>query len=199
MKKLLIATFNNGKIKDYKEFLSDLPLALVTLSDLGIQQDFDEVFDTFEENARAKAEFYAKLSGLPALSDDSGIEIPYYDMGPGVHTKRWNGDDFDEERYINFIVNKIKAIPADRREAQLRAVLALYINGKIYLSETKIKGYLTPVVYKGSTKDYPWDKVFIIPEENKYYEELDDEENYKYSHRRIGLERLQNTIKEELL
>lgn len=191
MQKLLIATFNNGKLGDYKSFLKDLPLELVTLSDIGITQEFDEIYDTFEENARGKAEYYSKLSGLPTLADDSGIEIPYYDMLPGVYTKHWSHVEKSEMDPQEFRLEKIKAIPQGQRQAQLRAVLALRINGKTHLAEGMIHGILTDKVYEGSsTHGYPWDKLFIISEINKYYEELTPDENYTYNHRRIALEKL---------
>ncbi|HUQ85304.1 MAG TPA: non-canonical purine NTP pyrophosphatase [Candidatus Limnocylindrales bacterium] len=196
MNKLLIATFNKGKVLDYKSFLKDLPLSLVTLHDLGVTEDFDEIYDSFEENARAKAEFYANLSGLPALADDSGVEIPFYNMEPGVHTKRWDGVGKNDEHYLNFILEKISVIPEDQRVGQLRAVLALSLNNHTHLAEGVIKGNLTTEVYKNSaTHGYPWDSVFIIPEINKYYEELSYEENYKYNHRRLALDKLKQFLR----
>lgn len=190
MNKLLIATFNNGKIHDYKFFLKDLGLELLTFKDLGITEDFEEIYDTFEKNASAKAEFYSKLSGLTTLADDSGVEIPFYNMAPGVHTKRWDGVGKNDDHYLKFILEKIKAIPDDQRIGQLHAVLALSTQGKIHMSEGIIKGNLTDKVYQDSdTHGYPWDRVFIIPEIHKYYEELTPEENYKYNHRRVALEK----------
>lgn len=178
-------------MEDYKSFLKDLDLELVTLKDLGITEDFEEICDTFEENARGKAEFYSKLSGLPTLADDSGVEIPFYDMAPGVRTKRWDGIGKNDDHYLKFILEKIKAIPQEQRVGQLRAVLALTIDGKTYMSEGVIKGNLTDKAYQESTTyGYPWDRVFIIPELNKYYEELTGDENYKYNHRRLGIEDL---------
>lgn len=199
MKKLLIATFNKGKAKDYKNFLKELPMKLVTLSDIGITEEFDEIHNTFEENAKGKAEFYEKLSGLPTLADDSGIEIPFYNMEPGVNTKMWDGVGKNDKAYQVFILEKIKKIPMNQREAQLRAVLALSINGKTNLAEGKIKGILSDRVYdKSNTHGYPWDRVFIIPEINKYYEELTHEENLKYNHRRLALEKLKTFLLTQL-
>ncbi len=196
MKKLLIATFNKGKLEDYKSFLKDLPLKLITLDNVGITKDFEEVHETFEENARAKAEFYAKLSGLPTLADDSGVEIAFYQMTPGVHTKRWDGVGKNDEHYQKFILEKIKTIPKDQRQAQLRAVLALSIYSKTHMSEGIIKGILTEKIYPHSdTHGYPWNRVFIIPKLNKYYEELTDAENYKYNHRRVALEKLKQSLR----
>jgi XTP/dITP diphosphohydrolase len=196
MQKLLIATFNKGKLEDYKNFLKELPLELLTLQDLGISEDFEEVHDTFEENAKAKSEFYSRLSGLPTLADDSGVEIPFYVMQPGVHTKRWDGIGKNDEHYIQFILEKIKAIPENERQAQLRAVLALSSEGRTQLAEGLIKGVLTDKLYERSdTHGYPWDRVFIIPEINKYYEELTPEENYQYNHRRLAVDKLIHLLK----
>lgn len=191
MDKLLIATFNKGKLQDYESFLSGFPLEVVTLPDVGIVQEFDEIHKTFEENARGKAEFYANLSGLPTLADDSGIEIPFYNMQPGINTKNWDGIGKNDKHYQQFILEKIKVIPDDQRQAQLRAVLALAMDGQVHMSEGVIKGVLTDKIYPHSnTHGYPWDRVFIIPELNKYYEELTLGENFKYNHRRLALEKL---------
>ncbi len=183
--KLLIATHNQGKLEDYRQFCRGMDIDLISLKDLKITDEFDEIYPTFEQNAKAKAEFYYQLAKIPTLADDSGIEIPYYDMGPGVKTKRWTKGN------INFIVEKIIAIPPDKRQAQLRAVEA-YCDGKqTVLEEGIIQGLLTDKIYTGSqTHGYPWDLVFIIPELGKYYEELTDEENLKYNHRKIAFDKL---------
>lgn len=181
--KLVIATFNKGKLEDYRQFCQGTDINLVSLKDLGITDEFNEIYPTFEENAKAKAEFYQRLSGLPTLADDSGIEIPYLNMEPGVRTKRWaNNND------ISFIAEKIKAIPADHRQAQLRVVEA-YCDGKqTVLEEGIIKGTLTDKVYAGSlTHGYPWDLVFIVDGLNKYYEEVTDP---KYNHRKWAFDKL---------
>jgi XTP/dITP diphosphohydrolase len=191
MTRLLLATFNQGKLEDYRLFCRSLPIELVPLGALGIHAEFEEVHPTFEENARAKAEFYAGLSGLPTLADDSGIEIPYYGMEPGVRTRRWAGGELPAPRYFEFILEKIRQIPLGQREAQLRAVLALNRGGDTHLAEGKILGRLTEDYYrKSATPGYPWDRVFVIEELGKFYEELSEEENYRYNHRRMAFDKL---------
>ncbi len=88
MKKLLIATTNSGKVGELKKFLSELPLELVSLNDLHITQEIEEDGKTYEDNSKKKALYYAKLSGLPAVSDDGGIEIAAFGEKPGVHSRR---------------------------------------------------------------------------------------------------------------
>jgi XTP/dITP diphosphohydrolase len=185
--KLLIATFNQGKLEDYKLFCKGTSIRPVSLSDIGITEEFDEVHGTFEQNAKAKAEFYFGLAdGIPTLADDSGIEVPYWNMEPGVKTKRW-GNNND----LNYIVARIKEIPKNKRQAQMRAVLALVTAQGTRLSEGVIKGRLTDTPYPHSTtQGYPWDKVFILDDNGKYYEELADEENLKYNHRKIAFDKL---------
>ena len=97
MKKLLIATTNKGKLKEISEFLTDLPFKLLSLNDIGITEDVEETGKTYEENSRIKALFYAKKSGLPAISDDGGIEIKAIDNEPGIKSRRWLGYEATDE------------------------------------------------------------------------------------------------------
>ena len=189
--KLLIATGNAAKLKDYQDFAKGLPLEIVSLKEVGVTEEFDEVYKTFEENAKGKAEFYQKLTNLPTLADDSGIEIPFYNMEPGVNTKHWDGKGKNDEEYLKFIVEKIKAIPPGHRQAQMRAVLAYADGRQTILQEGIIKGLLTDKIYREKVSHgYPWDQIFIIPELNKYYEELTFEENRQHNHRAIAFEKL---------
>jgi len=193
--RLLIATFNQGKLQDYRAFCKDWGITAVNLVDVGITEEFEEKFDTFEENAAAKAGFYAKLSGLPTLADDSGIEIPYYGMQPGVKTKRWAGEAIKGQAYFDFILQKVKDIPEGQRQGQMRAVLALSIGGQTHLAEGVIQGHFTDKVYdKSFTPDYPWDPLFVLNENGKYYEELNHEENLKFNHRRTAFEKLKKFL-----
>ena len=91
--KLLVATTNPGKIREITAILEGLPVALVTLGDCDPIPEPDETGATFADNARLKAIYYAKATGLPAVADDSGLEIAALDNAPGVHSARWNGRD----------------------------------------------------------------------------------------------------------
>jgi len=192
--RLLIATHNPGKLHDYLQFTKGLPIEIVSLKDIGMIQEFEEVYSTMEENARGKAEFYGKLSGLPTLSDDSGIEIPYYNMEPGANTKHWAGDNVSNEDYFKFILEKIRAIPEGNRQAQFRAVQAYFDGKKTHTSEAIVKGILTPTPHETETPGFPWKRVFVLPELNKKYEELSEEEHKQYNHRKIALDKLISVI-----
>lgn len=188
--KLLIATHNPGKLHDYLQFTKGLPIEIVSLKDLGITEEFEEPYATMEENAKGKAEFYGKLTGLPTLSDDSGIEISYYNMEPGPNTKHWAGENVNEEDYFEFILEKIRAIPENQRQAQFRAVQAYFDGSKIHTSESIILGELTDIPHQSSTPGFPWKRLFKLPGINKYYQGLSAEEHVKNNHRKLALDKL---------
>ena len=94
MKKLLLATTNPGKLKEITGILEGVPIELVTLNDLGSIAEPEETGATFAENARLKARYYSKATGLVSVADDSGIEIDVLDKAPGVHSARWHGTDY---------------------------------------------------------------------------------------------------------
>ncbi|MBI5465477.1 non-canonical purine NTP pyrophosphatase, partial [Candidatus Gottesmanbacteria bacterium] len=144
MKKILIATTNPGKFAEIKYFLSDLPIKIVSLTDLEIKENVEETGKTFEENAKKKAIFYSKITGLPTIADDGGLEIDFLGGEPGVKSRRWiNGKDAGDEELINYALKKLKGVPLKKREACLRAVLALAIpGGEIFVSEGKVRGLI---------------------------------------------------------
>jgi len=94
LKKLLLATTNPGKLKEITGILEGVPIELVTLNDLGSIAEPEETGATFAENARLKARYYSKATGLVSVADDSGIEIDVLDKAPGVHSARWHGTDY---------------------------------------------------------------------------------------------------------
>ena len=198
-KKLLIATTNPAKLAEIKEFLSDLPIECVGLIDVGITQSVEETGATFEENAILKAKTYAKLSGLPTLADDGGLEIDALGGEPGVHSHRWihkDREDEDEE-LIQHAITLLSGLPDEKRGAQLRLVMALVYGGKIQTSEGVIRGIIAqkPSVYR--RKGFPYRSLLYLPDIHKFYnhDELTKEENKEYNHRRKALEKLKPLIK----
>jgi XTP/dITP diphosphohydrolase len=92
--KLLLATTNPGKLREIRGILAGVPTELVSLADLASIPEPEETGETFADNARLKATYYATASGIPAVADDSGIEIEALDNMPGVHSARWRGSDY---------------------------------------------------------------------------------------------------------
>jgi len=203
MKKLLIATTNPGKLAEFQEFLTDLPLTLVSLKDVGITAAVEETGDTFEENAALKALYYAKLSGLPTLADDGGFEIDALNGEPGVHSHRWiHGDREDEdEELIQHVLLRLKDTPLEKRGAQLHLVLAFATpEGQKWTSEASVRGIIPLVASTYRRQGFPYRSLLFLPEINKFYnhDELTDEENRTYNHRRKAVEELKAIIKQIL-
>ena len=150
MKKLLIATTNPGKLEEIRTFLSDLPLELVSLKDVGITTSVEETGKTFEENAILKAKTYAELSGLVTLADDGGFEIDALHGEPGVKSHRWvhNDRDSSDEELIAYTFTRMRDLPEKKRGARLTLVLALVSPESPIITTAKesIRG-IVPVSY----------------------------------------------------
>lgn len=201
MKKLLIATTNPGKLAEIKYFLKDLPLQLVDLADLGIKEKVEEDGRTFEENARKKAIFYAKISGLATIADDGGLEIDILGGEPGVKSRRWiDGKEDSDEELIKFALKKLKNVPKQKRAAQLRAVLALVLpNGEVFTAGDLTRGIIARKPSQKWSKGFPYRALLYIPEIKKFYneKELTKKEEEKYNHRGRALKKLKKIIKEK--
>ena len=124
--KLLIATRNQGKMREYLHLFRELPFQLLSLDDLGIAEEVEETGQTFLENAWLKANTYASLSGLLTLSDDSGLEVDALGGEPGIHSARYGGaaPSSDRER-VSLLLNKLANVPWPQRTARFRCVIAL--------------------------------------------------------------------------
>ncbi len=203
MNRLLVATSNPGKLNEIRKFLVDLPLKLVGLDDLGIKTRARETKKTFKENAILKAKFYARISGLPTLADDGGLEIEALNGEPGVKSHRWvhgDRDDSDEE-LISYALKRLKGVPLKQRGAQLRVVLALVLpDSKTYTSEDKIRGIIPLIPSSYRMQGYPYRSLLFLPQLGKFYnhDELTPAENARYNHRKRALDKLKPIIQREL-
>jgi XTP/dITP diphosphohydrolase len=123
--RLLIATHSAHKLAELRELLRLEHGELVSLDDLGIGDDPDETGETFATNARIKARFGARRTGLPTLADDSGLEVDALDGGPGVRTRRYAGPDATDTDNNTKLLAALEGLPPERRGARYVCVLAL--------------------------------------------------------------------------
>ncbi|MEK7060737.1 MAG: non-canonical purine NTP pyrophosphatase [Patescibacteria group bacterium] len=197
--KLLIATTNPGKLNEIRKFLAGNPIEFVSLKDVGITDSVEETGKTFEENAVLKAKYYCKKSGLPTLADDGGFEIDALNGEPGVKSHRWidSSKESSDEELIAYTIKRMEHVPEGKRVAQLRLVLALALpDGTLKTAEASVRG-IVPMNPTGTHSiGFPFRSLLYIPELGKYYnhEELTDEENVVYNHRRKALEQLKPYI-----
>jgi len=202
MKRLLIATRNPTKFERLKKLLCSYKLQVLSLNDVGISQGVDESGKTFEENAVLKARFYAKLSNLPVLGDDSGLEIDALDGWPGVYSRRIFGPskpDATDDEVVSETLKRMTKVPFEKRTCHFTAVMALLIPpDKLHVTHSSTDGYIITEP-KGIRKPgFPMESIFYLPDLDKTAAELDQEgnlENY-LTHRKNAIIKLEPYLKE---
>jgi XTP/dITP diphosphohydrolase len=127
--RLVVATRSTHKLRELRELLHPEHADLLSLDDLGIGDDVPETGETFETNARQKARAFARLTRLPVLADDSGLEVDALGGGPGVRTRRYAGEDATDDDNNRRLLAALDGLPADRRGARYVCVLGLAIPG----------------------------------------------------------------------
>ena len=187
--KLLIATRNPGKFREYRKLLGHLPLELTSLEEEGIELQIGETGMSFRQNAIAKAKGYAEISGLPTLADDSGLEVEALGGEPGVKSARYAGPTASDEELIHFLLTKLGDVPWEKRKARFRCVIALAIpQGETYLTEGHCEGIIafTPAGKHG----FGYDPIFYLPEYGLTMAQLKPEVKNHISHRAVAARRM---------
>lgn len=192
--KLLVATNNPGKIREYQALFAELDLESVGLAEVGITTDVDETGQTFEENARLKATVYGQASGVLTLADDSGLEVEALGGAPGVYSARYAGKGAtDADRYRKLLAALV-GVPWEKRAARFRCVIALvWPDGRLETFDGQCNGVIS-FEPKG-TNGFGFDPVFYMPEHGCTMAELPDQVKNRVSHRAraaaLARERLQ--------
>jgi XTP/dITP diphosphohydrolase len=140
--KLLIATNNQGKVREYEVLLQDLPSVRITFpAQEGLALEVEETGETFVENAHLKALSFARASGLPTLADDSGLEVDALDGAPGVRSARYAGPGTDDVGRYRKLLAELEDVPPSRRSARFRCVVALALpDGEVHTAEGTCEG-----------------------------------------------------------
>ena len=194
-KKLLVATRNSGKVREFSRMLSEMPFEVVGLDDLGITLEVEETGSTFEENAVLKARAYARESGELTLADDSGLEVDSLNGEPGVLSARYGGEGLDDEGRVQLVLDKMKHLPGWERTARFVAVLALVgdeVTDGVVTSKGVMEGAIMhePIGENG----FGYDPVFWLASHAKTTAQLTGEEKDVISHRGAALRGLTPTL-----
>ena len=182
-KKLVLASANPGKIKELQELLSGLGISIIPQGDLNIL-DIEETGLTFVENAILKARNAATLSGLPAIADDSGLEVDYLLGAPGIYSARYSGDGATDAANREKLLTALTDVPVGQRGARYQAVI-------VYLRHAEDP---TPIICQGTwegsiafehrgTHGFGYDPIFYVPEMACHAAELDKPTKHSLSHR----------------
>lgn len=180
--RLLIATRNPGKLKEYEQLLAGLPVTLTYLSGERIAHEVEETGETFADNAIHKAEEYARISGLLTLADDSGLEVDALDGEPGVHSARYAGPRATDEDRYQVLLERMRDVPWEERGARFRCVIAVAEpEGGVWTTEGKCEGVIA-LAPKGE-HGFGYDPVFYLPDQEKTMAQLAPEVKNRMSHR----------------
>lgn len=203
MQKILIATHNPAKLKEIIEYLSDLPIEFVSLQDIGITEEVEEDTGSYEGNSQKKAIEYAKLSGLPAISDDGGLEIAALGGAPGVDSHYFAGKDGTEEDIIEKMKQVLKGVKKENktRDVTFFGVTSLALpTGEVWSTHAEVYLELAQEPSPRFVKGFPFRSFLVLPKTSKYFHEseLTVDERNQYNHRYKALMKLQEIIEREL-
>ncbi len=182
MPKLLLATSNPGKIREYRFLLGGFGYQLTMLAEEGITKAVTESGNNYEQNARLKAITYAKLSQLTALADDSGLEVDALNGEPAVKSARFAGESATDAEKVSFLLAKLNGVPWERRTARFKCVIAIASPGsRAKLCYGECHGMIA-FEAKGEN-GFGYDPIFSLPEIGKTMAELPFEIKNQISHR----------------
>jgi XTP/dITP diphosphohydrolase len=182
MHKLLIATHNQGKLREYRRLLADLDLTIVSLDHVGITHDVEETGATFAENAILKARGYAALSYLWTWADDSGLEIDALGGRPGVYSARYGGPDLSDPERHAIVLAQLRPFPPSTWTARFRCVVALVTpDGRVTTVEDAVEGIITD--HPRGEHGFGYDPIFYMPQFGATMAELDPDFKNRISHR----------------
>ena len=182
MPKLLLATSNPGKIREYRSLLDGLGYQITTLAEEGIAKVVTESGNNYEQNARLKAITYAKLIQLTALADDSGLEVDALNGEPGVKSARFAGEAATDAERVNLLLAKLDGVPGEQRTACFKCVIAIATpEGQSKVCYGECRGMIA-LEAKGEN-GFGYDPIFLLPELGKTLAELPLEMKNQISHR----------------
>jgi XTP/dITP diphosphohydrolase len=179
---ILLATTNRGKARELRHGLGPAPVRVVALDDLGIRAEFPERGSTFSENARDKSLHFARLSGLPTLADDSGLEIEALGGSPGVYSARFSSPGATDARNIRKVLRALEGVPESERGARFVCSMALSWKGRV-LKTTRgtVRGRI--IFAPRGSFGFGYDPIFYYRPFGRTFGELTDEEKQSISHR----------------
>ena len=193
--KLLLATRNQGKVREYSLLLRDAPFALTFLTAEGIEEEVVESGETLESNAELKALRYASDDKYLVLADDSGLEVDALGGLPGPMSARFAGEGASDAQRIARLLRELKGVPREKRTARFRCVIAIArMNKVVQLCQGECRGVIgfAPRGQQG----FGYDPVFYIPDLDKTMAELSMEEKNRLSHRGEAARRAVEVLRE---
>ena len=199
MSKIVLATGNQGKVREMADILSEFGFDVVAQSEFNVSE-VAETGTTFIENAIIKARHAAKETGLPAIADDSGLEVDYLNGAPGIYSARYSGEGATDKQNIEKLLDAMQGVETEKRTARFHCVLVLmrHANDPTPLvCHGKWEGQI--LTEEHGENGFGYDPVFFVPEENCASAELEPSRKKQLSHRGKALASLFKALKEQAL
>lgn len=197
-KRIVLATKNKGKIREFSRMFEEFDVEILTIADIPDMPEVVEDGETFEANARKKAEKILDFTGLPALADDSGLEVDALGGQPGVYSARFAGPDATDSENNEKLTGMLRDVAEEERQARFISVLALAIPGEeILLAKGTCEGII--VLESRGESGFGYDPHFFLPDKHQTMAELTPEEKNRISHRGAALRKLEGLLKERFL
>ncbi len=190
--KLVVATNNQGKVKELKKLLEPLGFEPVSLRDEGIEIEVVEDGETFAENARLKAEAVYNIVHCPVIADDSGLEIDFLDGAPGIYSARYAGENATDKERMEKVLSELEGTDESLRTARFVCALYCILDDE---TEYSVIGTCDGVIGNKPVGEngFGYDPIFVLPD-GRTMAELDASEKNKISHRANALRRLAEVL-----
>ena len=195
MQKIVLASNNKGKVREFGDMLSSLNMEVIPQATFNIE-DADETGLTFVENAIIKARHASAIAGLPAIADDSGLEVDALKGAPGIYSARYSGEGATDEKNLLKLLEALKDVAEEKRTARFQCVL-------VYMRHAEDP---TPLICQGTWEGiisteahgengFGYDPIFYVPTHNCSSAQLSADVKNTLSHRAQALNKLLNTLK----
>lgn len=194
---IVLATNNQDKIREIKNLLNDLPITIFTHDDFLEFPDPEETGTTLIENAKLKAREIARFCEMPALADDTGLEVDALDGAPGVYSSRYAGENVTYVDNNRKLIAELKNVPQDKRTARFRCVIALAWDAdNIETVEGVAEGFISEDI--AGHDGFGYDPIFYYPPSDKRFSEMSVDEKNQISHRGLALKAAVKLIQDRL-
>ena len=190
--KIVLATHNHDKEIELKHSLRGLGVEICSLSEYPDIGEIEETGTTLLENSLLKAHTVHGRTGLPAIADDTGLEVDALDGAPGVYSARFAGADATYEDNLNKLLFSMEEVSEERRSARFRTVISFVDGNQELWTEGHIDGKI--IDFPRGNSGFGYDPVFYIPQLEKTFAELSTEEKNKISHRGLALQKLRKIL-----
>ncbi len=194
-KKLVLATGNWDKVKEIVEILKNLDIELLTLKDFPGVPGVVEDGKTLAENALKKARIISGFTKLPAVSDDTGLEVDALNGAPGVYSSRYSGENATYADNVKKLLGELENVPPEKRQARFRCAVAYYSENSTQIVEGVCEGEITD--QPQGNQGFGYDPVFFVPEYDSTFAEMDLNLKNKISHRAKAFLKLRNLLENE--